>query len=72
MNPQMFNSFLEGTKSAIEMAPSVSRDFARSCQTPMLVIPDDTPAHPYQTSVDIASLAPNAEVTVTLGESPRS
>ena len=43
---------------------SVSRDFARSCQTPMLVLPDDTPAHAYQTSVDIASLAPNAEVTV--------
>jgi len=43
---------------------SVSRDFARSCQTPMLVMPDDTPAHPYQTSVDIASLVPNAEVTV--------
>jgi pimeloyl-ACP methyl ester carboxylesterase len=43
---------------------SVSRDFARSCRTPMLVLPDDTPAHPYQTSVDVASLAPNAEVTV--------
>jgi len=43
---------------------SVSRDFARSCQTRMLVMPEDTPAHPYQTSVDIASLAPNAEVTV--------
>jgi pimeloyl-ACP methyl ester carboxylesterase len=43
---------------------SVSRDFVRSCQTPMLVMPDDTPAHPYQTAVDIASLAPNAEVTV--------
>jgi hypothetical protein len=43
---------------------SVSRDFVRSCQTPMLVLPDDTPAHPHQTSVDIASLAPNAEVTV--------
>ena len=43
---------------------SVSRDFARSCQTPMLVLPDDTPAHPHQTSVDIASLAPNAEITV--------
>jgi hypothetical protein len=25
---------------------------------------DDTPAHPYQTSMDIASLAPKAEVTV--------
>jgi pimeloyl-ACP methyl ester carboxylesterase len=43
---------------------SVSRDFARSCQTPMLVLSDDAAAHPYQTSVDIASLAPNAEVTV--------
>ena len=43
---------------------SVSREFARSCRTPMLVLPDDTPAHAYQTCVDIASLAPNAEVTV--------
>jgi pimeloyl-ACP methyl ester carboxylesterase len=43
---------------------SVSRDFARNCQTPMLVLPDDTPAHAYQTAVDVASLAPRAEVTV--------
>src|SRR5262245_54773058 len=43
---------------------SVSRDFARNCQTPMLVLPDDTPAHAYQTAVDVASLAPNAEVSV--------
>jgi pimeloyl-ACP methyl ester carboxylesterase len=43
---------------------SVSRDFARACQTPMLVLPDDTPAHAYQTGIDIASLAPNAEITV--------
>src|SRR5216683_5759682 len=43
---------------------SVSRDFVRACQTPMLVLPDDTPAHAYQASVDVASLAPRAEVTV--------
>jgi pimeloyl-ACP methyl ester carboxylesterase len=43
---------------------SVSRDFVRNCQTPMLVLPDDTPAHAYQASVDVASLAPKAEVTV--------
>jgi pimeloyl-ACP methyl ester carboxylesterase len=43
---------------------SVSRDFAKSCQTPMLVLPDDVPAHPLQVSIDIASLAPNAEITV--------
>ena len=43
---------------------SVSRDFARACQTPMLVLPDDVAAHPLQTSIDIASLCPNAEITV--------
>ena len=43
---------------------SVSRDFVRTCQTPILVLPDDTDAHAYQTSVDIASLAPNADVSV--------
>jgi pimeloyl-ACP methyl ester carboxylesterase len=43
---------------------SVSREFVRNCQTPMLVLPDDTPAHAYQTAIDVASLAPNAEITV--------
>ena len=43
---------------------SVSRDFAKSCRTPMLVMPDDSPAHPYPVSMAIASLCPNAEVTV--------
>ncbi len=33
-------------------------------QTPMLVLPDDVAAHPLQTSIDIASLCPNAEITV--------
>ena len=43
---------------------SVSRDFIRNCQTPMLVLPDDVPGHPLQTAIDIASLAPNADITV--------
>src|SRR6201986_2940709 len=43
---------------------SVSRDFAKSCQTPMLVLPDDVVVHPLQVSIAIASLAPNAEITV--------
>src|SRR5665213_2496250 len=43
---------------------SVTRDFAKSCQTPMLVLPDDVPAHPLTVSIAIASLAPNAEITV--------
>jgi hypothetical protein len=43
---------------------SVSRDFARSCQTPVLVLPDEIPSHPLQSSIDVASLFPNAEITV--------
>ena len=43
---------------------SVSRDFIRNCRTPMLALPDDVPGHPLQTSIDVASLAPNAEITV--------
>ena len=43
---------------------SVSRSFMASCQTPILVLPDDTISHPLQISIDVASLAPNAEITV--------
>jgi pimeloyl-ACP methyl ester carboxylesterase len=43
---------------------NVSRDFVRSCQTPMLVLPDDTAAHAYQVAIDVASLAPNADIAV--------
>jgi len=43
---------------------SVSREFVRNCSTPMLVLPDDTPAHAYQVGIDVASLAPNADISV--------
>jgi pimeloyl-ACP methyl ester carboxylesterase len=43
---------------------SVSREFVKNCPTPMLVLPDDVPAHPYQVAVEIARLAPNADFAV--------
>ena len=42
---------------------SVSREFASSCQTPLLVMPDSTPTHPYEPCMDLVELAPKAEVT---------
>ena len=54
-----------------DFAYSVSRDFVRACHTPMLVMPDDTPAHPYQVAVDIAALAPKSEVTVFPWRDPK-
>ncbi len=41
----------------------VSRDFARSCQTPLLVMPDDTPSHSLEAAMDLIEIAPRAEAT---------
>jgi pimeloyl-ACP methyl ester carboxylesterase len=43
---------------------TVTRDFVRGCQTPILVLPDDTPPHPYEVAMEVARLAPNAEVSI--------
>ncbi len=43
---------------------TVSRDFVRNCQTPVLILPDDIPVHPYATAMESAMLAPNAEVSL--------
>ena len=37
----------------------------------MLVMPDDTPGHPYQVAMDIAALAPKAEATVYPWREPK-
>jgi hypothetical protein len=42
---------------------TVSRDWARACQTPMLVMPDDTPSHSLEAAKDLVELAPKAEAT---------
>jgi pimeloyl-ACP methyl ester carboxylesterase len=43
---------------------TVKRDFVRQCQTPILVLPDDVPAHPYAVAMEAAMLAPNAQVSM--------
>jgi pimeloyl-ACP methyl ester carboxylesterase len=43
---------------------TVSRDFVRNCQTPVLILPDDIPAHPYAVAMEAAMLAPKAEVSL--------
>jgi len=43
---------------------TVTRDFVRACQTPILVLPDDIPAHPYEVAMETVLLAPNSEVSL--------
>ncbi|MBM3753585.1 MAG: alpha/beta hydrolase [Acidobacteria bacterium] len=50
---------------------TVSRDFVRSCQTPVLILPDDIPAHPYAVAMEAAMLAPKAEVSMFPWKEPK-
>ena len=43
---------------------TVTRDFVRGCHTPVLILPDDVPAHPYAVAIESAHLAPNAQVSL--------
>lgn len=43
---------------------TVTRDFVRNLQTPLLIAPDNVPAHPYEVAMEVAGLAPNSETTI--------
>ena len=50
---------------------TVTRDFVRECRTPILVLPDDIPAHPYAVAMETARLAPNAQVSLFPWKEPK-
>jgi pimeloyl-ACP methyl ester carboxylesterase len=50
---------------------TVTRDFVRHCQTPVLILPDDIPAHPYAVAMEAAMLAPKAEVSLYPWKEPK-
>jgi pimeloyl-ACP methyl ester carboxylesterase len=50
---------------------TVTRDFVRNCQTPVLILPDDIPAHPYAVAMETAMLAPKAEVSMFPWKEPK-
>jgi pimeloyl-ACP methyl ester carboxylesterase len=50
---------------------TVTREFVRTCQTPVLILPDDIPAHPYAVAMEAAMLAPNAEVSLFPWKEPK-
>jgi pimeloyl-ACP methyl ester carboxylesterase len=50
---------------------TVTRNFVRNCQTPVLILPDDIPAHPYAVAMEAAMLAPKAEVSMFPWKEPK-
>jgi pimeloyl-ACP methyl ester carboxylesterase len=50
---------------------TVTRDFVRKCENPLLILPDDIPAHPYAVAMEAAMLAPNAEASIFPWKEPK-
>jgi pimeloyl-ACP methyl ester carboxylesterase len=50
---------------------TVTRDFVRTCQNPILVLPDEVPAHPYAVAMECAMLAPRSEVSIFPWKEPK-
>ena len=43
---------------------TVTRDFVRQCQTPVLVLPDDSRGHAYDAAIESAMLAPHGQLSM--------
>jgi len=50
---------------------TVTRDFVKACQNPVLILPDDVPAHPYAVAMEAAMLAPNSQVSIYPWKEPK-
>jgi hypothetical protein len=50
---------------------TVTRAIVRTCQTPVLILPNDIPAHPYAVAMESAFLAPKAQVSLYLWKDPK-
>lgn len=68
---EMCSAFLEKMYGNPDFVFSVTRDYVTSCTTPVLVMPDDTNAHPYGPAEEAALLAPNAQMTFFPWKEPK-
>jgi pimeloyl-ACP methyl ester carboxylesterase len=68
---EMVDKFLTKLYRTNDFVLTVARDFVRNCQTPVLILPDDVPAHPYAVAMECAMLAPRAEVSIYPWKEPK-
>jgi pimeloyl-ACP methyl ester carboxylesterase len=69
---QMVEKFLTKMyRTSPDFVFTVTRQFVRTCKTPVLILPDDIAAHPYAVAMEAAMLAPNAEVSMFPWKEPK-
>ena len=75
-NPGVTMAQVEGFLTNMYKKPAdfvwcVTRDFVKQCRTPVLIMPDDIPAHPYAVAMEAAMLAPKSEVSIYPWKDPK-
>ncbi|HEY3160219.1 MAG TPA: alpha/beta hydrolase [Vicinamibacterales bacterium] len=68
---QTVDRFLTKMYKNVDFVFTVNRDFVRSCQTPVLILPDDIPGHPYVVAMEAAMLAPKSQVSIYPWKEPK-
>ena len=61
----MTDQFLTGMfRTNPDFVFTVTRDFVKNCQTPVLVLPDDTAGHSLTVAIESAMLAPKGQLSI--------
>jgi pimeloyl-ACP methyl ester carboxylesterase len=69
---EMVDKFLTNSyRNNNDFVFTATRDFVRNCQTPVLVLPDDTDAHSLNTAIESAMLAPKSEMSMYPWKEPK-
>lgn len=69
---EMVSAFLNKMYRAnADFVFTVTRDFVRTCQVPVLVLPDDVPPHPLAVAMESVRLAPKSEVSLYPWKEPK-
>jgi pimeloyl-ACP methyl ester carboxylesterase len=72
ITPEMLDGFLGKIfREPGDFVFCVTRDFVRSCQTPVLFMPDDVTAHPYAIAMETVMLAPKSETSIFPWKEPK-
>ena len=72
ITPAMVDQYLTNMyRTNPDFVFTVTREFVKQCQTPVLILPDDVAAHPYAVAMESAMLAPKAEVSLFPWKQPQ-
>jgi pimeloyl-ACP methyl ester carboxylesterase len=71
ITPDRIDRFLARMFPNPDFLFTVTRDFVRKSQTPVLVLLDDSPGHPYDVALETAMLAPKSEIGLYPWKEPK-